>query len=89
MHMDVHRTLCPFYTAGKIPHEMMRSIRILFEIVFRWSFFRVCEKILVSCHPLQVLLNWSIIQYHYYCELQTTESELDLNHPQLRLRYSH
>jgi len=38
---------------------------------------------------LQLLLNWGIIQYHYYCELQIIESELDLNYPQLRLRCLH
>jgi len=38
---------------------------------------------------LQHLLNWGIIQYHYYFELQTTETELDLNYPQLRLLCLH
>ena len=31
------------------------------------------------CHPLQLLLNWGIVQYHYYCQLQTTESEFELS----------
>jgi len=41
------------------------------------------------CHPLQLFLIWSIIQCNYYCELQTTQPELDLNYPYLRLRCSH
>ena len=40
-------------------------------------------------HPLQLLLNLGITQYHYYCQLQTTVSELDLNYPPPRLRCSH
>jgi len=35
MHMDVHKTLYPFYTAKKISHESTRSICILVEIVFK------------------------------------------------------
>ena len=48
----------------------------IYEIVFKWSCTRVCEKVV-----LFVILNWGIIQYHYYCELYITESELDLNYP--------
>jgi len=40
-------------------------------------------------HSSTTFLNWGIIQYHHYSELQTTESELDLNYSQLRLRCSH
>jgi len=28
-------------------------------------------------------------KYRYHCELHTTESEMDLNYQQLRLRFSH
>ena len=41
------------------------------------------------CHPLKLLLNWDVIKYHYYRELRTTESELGLKYPRLRLRCSH
>jgi len=37
MQMDVYKTLSCFYTTKKIPHESMRSIRIYFEIFFKWS----------------------------------------------------
>ena len=30
----------------------------IFEIAFRWSCIRVCEKVVLFCHPLQLLLNW-------------------------------
>jgi len=39
MQMDTHKTLYPFYTVkkiDKIPHESVRSICILFQIVFSW-----------------------------------------------------
>jgi len=36
MKMDVHKRLCPFYTVEKITRQNTHSIRILFEIVFRW-----------------------------------------------------
>jgi len=59
------------------------------EIVFRWRCIRVCEKVVgYFCHPLQLLLNWRIIQYHH-CGLQTIVSEFHLNYPQLRMRCSH
>ena len=37
------------------------------------------------CHPLQLLLNWGIIQYRYYCELLTLQFESDLKYSQLLL----
>jgi len=86
---DLHKTLYPFHTAKKIPHESMRSICIFFEILLRWCVRRSgLPKGCAFCHLLQLLLNWAIIQYPYYCELQTTEYELGLNYPQ-RLRCSH
>jgi len=35
--MGVHKTLYCFYTTKKILHESTRSIRIYFEIFFKWS----------------------------------------------------
>jgi len=88
MQMDFHKTIYPFYTTKKIPHESTRSVRIILKshsggLVF--EFAKGCTYF----HPLQLLLDWGIIQYHYYCELQTTESEMDLKYQQLRLRCSH
>ena len=37
MQMYVYKTLSCFYTTKKIPHESMHSIRIYFEIFFKWS----------------------------------------------------
>jgi len=37
-------TLYPFYTAKKIPRDSTHSIRILFEIVFRWRCIRVRQN---------------------------------------------
>jgi len=34
----------------------------LFEIVFRWSCIRVCEKVVRFCHPLQ--FGWIRVAYH-------------------------
>jgi len=59
MQMDVHKTLCCFYTTKKMPHESTHSICIYFEIFFKWSCIRVCRKC-TSCYLLQRLLNWCI-----------------------------
>ena len=46
MQMDVHKTLYCFYTTKKMPNESMSSIRIYFEIFFKWSCtgLRICHK---------------------------------------------
>jgi len=72
--------LYPFCTKKKIPHKSTRSVRIILKsysggVVFKFA------KGCTFCHPLQHFLNWGIIQRKYYCELQTTETELDLNYP--------
>jgi len=48
MQVDVHKTLYCFCTTKKMPHESMRSIRIYFEIFFKWSWIRVCHKGVLS-----------------------------------------
>jgi len=63
----------------------LRSHFLKFVQVELYSSLR---KVCTFSHPLQLLLNWGIIQYHDYCELHITDSELDLNYPQLRLRCS-
>jgi len=88
MQMDFHKTLYSFCTTKKIPRENLRSIRIFWNRI-QVELYSSLRKGCTFCHPLQLFLNWGIIQYHYYCELQTTDSELDLNYPQLRLRCSH
>ena len=59
MQTDVYKTLYCFYTTKKMPHESTRSIRIYFEIFFKWSFIglRICNKGVLSL-ILYVLLNW-------------------------------
>jgi len=80
MQMDLHKTPYPFYTTKKIPHKSTRSVRIFLKsyscgVVFEFG------KCYTFCHPLQLLLNWGIIQYYYFCELPIVESALDLNDP--------
>jgi len=48
MQMDVHKTIYSFYTTMKMPHESTRSMRIYFEIFFKWSCIRVCHKDVLS-----------------------------------------
>ena len=50
MQTVVHKTLYCFYTTKKMPHESMRSIRIYFEIFFKWSCtgLRICHKGILS-----------------------------------------
>ena len=78
----------PFYTTKNIPHERTRSVRIFWNRI-EVELYPSLQKSCTFCHPSQLLLNWAIIQYHHYCELQTIESELVLNYSQLRLRCSH
>ena len=89
MKMDVHKTLSSFYTTKKIPHESTRSIRIYFEIFFKWS-CRLYE------FATKVYFRSSVTTFaelahkcRYHCEVHTNESEMDLNYQQLRLRLSH
>jgi len=57
--MGVYKTLYCVYTTKKIPHESTRSIRIYFEILFKWRCKRVCHKgVLFS--TVAILLNWRI-----------------------------
>jgi len=37
MQMDVYKAPSCFHTKKKSPHESTRSIRIYFEIFFKWS----------------------------------------------------
>jgi len=88
MKIDLHKTSYPFYTTKKISHESTRSVRIFLKsytcgVVFEFG------KCYTFCHPLQLLLNWGIIQYHYFCELPIAESELDVNDTELRSQCSH
>jgi len=50
MQTDVYKTFYCFYTAKKMPHESTRSIRICFEIFFKWSCagLRICDKGVLS-----------------------------------------
>ena len=48
MQTVVHKTLYLIYTAKKNLHESACSIRILFEIVFRWRCVQVCQKGVLS-----------------------------------------
>jgi len=75
----------PFLNRKENSHESTRSVGILFEIVCRWRFYTNLPKECTSCHPIKLLLNWRIIQYRYYCQLPTNESELDITYPQLCL----
>jgi len=90
MQMDLLKTIYLFYTAKKIPHESTRSIRIFLKSYSGGVVFEFAKRLVgYFLSSFTDLLNWGIIPYHYYCELQTTVSELDLNYPQLRLRCSH
>jgi len=48
MQTDVHKKLYCFYATKKMPHESTRSIRIHFEIFFKWSCMRICHKVVLS-----------------------------------------
>jgi len=66
MNLNLHETPYPFHTAKKISYESTRSIRIVWNRiqVELYSSLRICYRLLLS---LQLLLNWGITQYHYYC----------------------
>jgi len=48
MQIDVHKSVCCFYTIKKMHHESTCSICIYFEIFFQWSCIRVCHKNVLS-----------------------------------------
>jgi len=89
MQMDVHTTLSCFYTTKKISHESTRSIRIYFEIFFKWScrLYEFATKVyfLSSVTTFGELAR----ECRYHCELHTTESDMDLNYQQLGFQLSH
>jgi len=80
--------LC-FYATKKIPRESTRSIRIHFEIFWKWScgYTNLTKKVyyLSSVTTFAELAHKS----RCHCELHTNESHMDLNYQQLRLRLSH
>jgi len=88
MQTDVHKTLYAFYITKKILHDSTRSIRIYFEIFFKWScrLYEFATKVyfLSSVTTFAELAH----KYRCHCELHTYESVMDLNY-QLRLRLSH
>jgi len=88
MQMDVHKTLSFFYTTKKSPHESTRSIRICFEIFFKWS-CRLYEFATKVYFQSSVTTFAELAQKcRYHRELHTNESEMDLNYQQLHLRLS-
>ena len=87
--MGIHKTFCALSTSQRNFPKKARA-----PFAFFWNRIQVelCSSLrkgCAFCPPLQLLLNWGIIQCHYDWELQTTESELDFNYPQLRLWCSH
>jgi len=91
MQMDLRKRLSLLFLHHKENSPMKaRAPFAFFEIVFRWScrLFQFAKR-LYFLSSLTVFAELGIIQYHYNCELWTTESELDLSYPQLRLLCSH
>jgi len=91
MQMDVHKTLSCFYTTKNIPHESTCSIRTYFEIFFKWScrLYEFARKVYFQSSVTTFAELEHKCRWLYHCELQTNESEMDLNYRQLRLRLSH
>jgi len=56
-----------------MPHESTRSIRIYFEIIFKWSCIRICHK------GVGYVLS-SVTDFAELAHIHTTESEMDLNY---------
>jgi len=69
MQKDVHKTLYCFYTTKKMPHESTRSIRIYFEIFFKWNCIRICHKGVLS-----------VTDFAELAHIHTNVSEMDLNY---------
>jgi len=89
MQMDVHKTLSCFYTTKKITRESTRSIRIYYEIFFKWScgLYEFATKVYFQSSVTAFAELAHKCRYHR--ELHTNESEMDLNYQQPRLRFSH
>jgi len=52
--MHVHKTLYCFYTTKKMPHESTRSIRIYFEIFFKWTCIQVRRVLPLSAFTVSL-----------------------------------
>jgi len=87
---DVHKTLYCFYTTKKMPYERTGSIRIHFEIFFKWS-CRLLYEFATKVYFLPSATAFAELAHkcRYHCELHTTESGMDLNYQHLRLLFSH
>jgi len=81
---DVCKTRYCFYTTKAMPHENTRSIRIYFEIFFKWS----CIGLRI-CHKGVAYFLSSFSDFAELSHIHTTESEMDLNYQQMRLWFSH
>ena len=71
------------YTTKKMPHESTRSIRIYFEIFFKWSCIRVCHKCVAYFLSSVTAFSELTHKCRYHCELHTTESVMDLKYQKL------
>jgi len=67
-----------------MPLESTRSIRICFEIIFKWSCIRVCRKGAGYFLSFVTAISELTHKFRYHCELHTTESVIDVNYQQLR-----
>ena len=67
-----------------MPLESTRSIRIYFEIFFKWSYIRVCHKGAAYFLSFATAISELTHKFRYLCELHTTESVIDVNYQQLR-----
>jgi len=67
----------------------LHSHLLYFEIFFMWSCIRVCHKGVAYFLSSVTAFSELTHKCRYHCELHTTESVMDLNSQQLRLRFSH
>ena len=91
MQMEVHITLYCFSAAKILPHQSSGSIRIHFEIFFKWSsrLYEFATKVYFLSYSSVITFVELVHKCRYHCKLHTNESEMDLNHQQLRLRLFH
>ena len=78
----IHESVWKFHATERVCYEQVCYEQVCYEQV---CYEQVCYEWV--CFEWSVI-NRSVLNGRHYCELQTTDTELDLDYPQIRLGFS-
>ena len=86
MQIDVHETLYCFHTTKKMPMKARAPFASILKSFSSGAVYEFATKM----YFLSSVADFAELTHkcYYHCELHTSESEIDLNYQQLRLRSS-